>query len=148
MPRRSHPNKGQKLKGFRSGTEKLFYDALMKMRIPFEYEKEYTLTGPSIHKNAKVRILKGQGANQVKMTVDFVFTLAGVTYLCDTKGTEETVEPLSKLKYNLLKHKLIAEGQGDTTEIRFIYHRQVLALSKLSLAPNEFWKFFLKIKQI
>lgn len=133
---------------FRSQTEKYFHDALHKMRIPFEYEKEYTLTGPSLHKNPKVRILKGQGAHQVKMTVDFVFKLGGVTYLCDTKGTAATVEPLSKLKYNLLKHKLIEEGHGDTTEIRFIYHRQVLTLAKLAMAPNEFWKFFLKIKQI
>jgi len=134
---------------FRSNVEKEFFLTLQKMRIPFEYEPRYNLTGPSVHKNKNIRIVSSRGADQVWMTVDFRFEIAGVTYIVDTKGVKETDKDKSILKYALLKHKLLDEGLGETHEIRWIYTKQVHKLAETAAyMPQNFWSEFLKIKPI
>jgi hypothetical protein len=134
---------------FRSNIEKEFYLALRKMRIEFDYEPRYDLSGPSVHKNKKVRLISNRGADQVYMTVDFRFIVSGITYIVDCKGARETDRDKSKVKYLLLKHKLLNDGLGETTEIRWIYTKQIHKLCQLAAyAPQEFWAEFLKIKTI
>lgn len=107
--------------------EQRLYSFLKIKKFDFDYQVTYFLTGPSIHKTAKVPLLKDKGAFQVKIIVDFVIRIKDLTLIVDTKGwlKGEVIKNGKKkvirnrrsdyfnLKYNLLRHKLYAEGNFD-----------------------------------
>lgn len=127
-----------------SETEKALYFALKRAGIDFEYQFRVNLSPVSVHKNKKVLLLSDRGAAQVFMTVDFVFEINGFKIYLDAKGVEESTDPVSRLKYNLLKHILIAEGQAEKCCIKFIYAKQVKSLARIASQRDIFVDMLLK----
>ena len=71
------------------------------------------------------------------MSVDFVIPKDGITYYVDTKGSKKHVDPVSRLKYNLLKHQL----NPEKTAILFVYQEDLKVLVKMLgyRMVDDFW---------
>ena len=136
---------------FDSTTEYSFYNILQRCGIQFEYQYKFALTGETVGKTKKVLLLNGSGATEVNLIADFVFQIGGVTYIADTKGSKESTTAYSKLKYNLLKHKILEQGEGNETQIKFVYAKDVNNLSKICIGLNarqNFVDYFLKLEPL
>lgn len=148
--KRSHNDAGVK---FDSDTERHFYEALVKLGHPFQFQVKYMLIGPTIHKERPdkknpIALFRDRGAEAVTLTVDFELEKDGIHYILDTKGSKRHATTVSYLKYDILKHKIAGEGRAETTRILFINAQEVMALAKAAaFAPDMFWELFFKIKE-
>lgn len=136
---------------FDSTTEYNFYEILKKIGIEFEYQYVFYLTGETHPKSKKILLLNGSCASAVKLIADFIFKLDGITYIVDTKGVKESTTAYSILKYNLLKHRIIEQGEANETQIKFVYSKDVNNLSKISNGTNalkNFKSYFLALKPL
>ena len=148
-----------------SQAERDMYNALKKMGIPFEFQKTIILAGPAVHKVAsqKQRLLQplfaDRGAEAVTMDVDFVFTRTNpkvhgvvyngeITYYCDAKGDKDYTKAISRLKYDLLKHKLHNEGLSFCSRVVFVEAKDIKRLQQYAAYdPMGFWDIFDQIKE-
>ena len=136
---------------FDSTAEYDFYEILKRIGIEFEYQYLFNLTGETQYKSKKILLLNGSSASCVTLTVDFIFKLNGITYIVDTKGSKESTTAYSKLKYNLLKHRIIEQGEANETQIKFVYAKDVLSLNKITwglYALKNFVEYFSKLPPI
>lgn len=135
-----------------SDTERDFYAILTRLGVDFEFQKEYVLFGPTIPKGTKdklgpMKLFEDRCAESVTLTVDFEFTVGGIRYIVDTKGSKAHITTVSKLKYDILKHQLHAAGQSRHTKILFVSKAEVKALTSASIKPDLFWSKFKTLKE-
>lgn len=136
-----------------SKTEASFFEVLKafseKFKVPFEYQVKIDLTGESMPKDPKMPLLRDRGAPKITMTVDFKVKWGGITYYLDTKGSKKSTRDSSRLRYNLLKHKIKAFKQ--TACIKFIYAEQVERLCLIGrscIAKGRMAQFFIELDEI
>ncbi len=66
-----------------------------------------------------------------------------MTYYCDAKGSKEHSKTVSRLKYDLLKHKLYREGLSHCSRVVFIEATEVKRLlNYAAYDPKGFWEIF------
>ncbi len=135
---------------FDSQTEGRFYSLLKRLGIAhiIQFDVQFHKVRP---KDRKVPLLKDCCAESVTLYVDFVFTIDGMTHYVDVKGAKESVQAKSKLKYALLKHHLFDEGLSMTSQIRFVYAKDIVLLERVSVgldALANFKKHFLETKTV
>ena len=133
---------------FDSDTERYFHGALTLVGQPFEFQVKYVLFGPTIPKSKKVLLFTDRCAEAVTLTVDFVFVRDGITYIVDTKGDKKRAKVESRLKYDILKHRLAEQGKQHNTRILFIGTKEVQNLCKvIHVSKDLFWELFSKVKE-
>lgn len=138
---------------FDSNLERDFYNMLTDLEIKFQFQVEIELVGPALHKEKPgkqnpVLLLLDRGAEAVSMKVDFVFEKDGVTYYIDTKGSKKHVRRDSKMRYDMLKHKLHNEGRAMVSRVLFIDTEEVTALAQYANWDRaNFWNKFRTIKE-
>jgi len=136
-----------------SVTERDFYNMLKSMGIDFRFQHEIMLVGPARHREHKSKknplpLFADRGAEAVTMKVDFMFLHEGITYYLDTKGSKKHVKEVSKLKYDMLKHKLDGEGLADVSRVLFISRKEVDELCQYAQFDRvNFWNKFKTIKE-
>lgn len=133
---------------FDSVTEADFYSTLLSVGIPFEYQVEVILQDP-VKINKKIPLLSAAGIHQIKVTVDFIFTRAGIKYYIDTKGSKKFASQRSKMAYQILKARLYYQQEYQSV-IKFLDRNEINTLSKLSKLPDKshFWARFTTIKSL
>jgi len=130
-------------KVFDSKLEADFYSALLNTGIEFAWQYEIVFY-ETTNKNPKLPLLKNRGITKKKLYVDFVYTGAdGVTVYIDTKGSISHAKDKSRIKYDLLKEKLLRENHAHDSCIRWIETKHVKDLLTLSKLPNkkQFWDY-------
>lgn len=147
--RRSVDENGVK---YDSETERDFHAILTRIGVVFEFQKQYVLFGPTIpkgykDKSGKFLLFEDRCAEAVTLTVDFEFTIGGIRYIVDTKGSKDHITTVSKLKYDILKHRLHAAGESRTTKILFVSKAEVKVLGKATVVPEVFWAKFKTLKE-
>jgi len=148
-----------------SQTERDMYNAFLRMGVDFEFQKEIILAGPTIPKVASKKeillqpLFADRCAESVTMTVDFVLKRTNpkvrglvyngeMTYYCDAKGSKEHSKTVSRLKYDLLKHKLYREGLSHCSRVIFVEAAEVKRLlNYAAYDPKGFWEIFDQIKE-
>lgn len=136
-----------------SKTEMTFYETLKRLGLDFRFQVKVELVGPAIHKATakevdKLPLFQDRGAEAIGLKVDFVFDHDGITYYVDTKGAKAFTRRDSKMRYDMLKHKLYHDGQATKSRILFIEDSEVKTLAKYAAyLPGEFWLAFSKIKE-
>lgn len=152
-PPQSRKSKNEYGVKFDSIPERLFYEALVQMNQPFDFQVHVELIGPTIPKESPqkknpILLFKDRCAEAVTLTIDFVFYRDGVKYIVDVKGEKKLAKRDSKMRYDILKHQIHAKGESRTTRVLFVSDAEVRALSKAAFyAPQRFWEMFLKIKE-
>ena len=133
---------------FDSDTERWFYEVLTLLGHEFQFQVKYVLIGPTIPKNKKVLLFTDRCAEAVTLTVDFVFEKDGITYIVDTKGDKKRAKVESRLKYDILKHRLAEQGLASKTRLLFVGTSEVLNMCKAAkVSETLFWELFSKVKE-
>lgn len=134
-------------KVFPATTEADFYSALHNVGIDFEWQVEYVFQNHVPQKKKSV-LLRAAGVRKAVITVDFRFTIAGITYVIDTKGSKKYATADAKARLHRLKAMLYAQGLEDTHALICPEYDDCKTLLKLSLSQDKsaFWDRFHKIK--
>lgn len=88
---------------FDSTREGRMYSMLKKFNIPFEMQVKYEV-------QPKFRCAEDNGVRSICMFLDFVVPYKGNKLIVDVKGV---VTPEAKVKFKMLKYKLMLEGNKD-----------------------------------
>lgn len=136
-----------------SVTERDFYNMLKSMGLDFQFQHEIMLIGPTRPREPKTKknpvpLFVDRCAEAVTMKVDFVLAHDGITYYLDTKGSKKHVKEASKMRYDMLKHKLDGEGLADVSRVLFISRKEVDELCQYAqFDRTNFWNKFKTIKE-
>lgn len=132
---------------FDSITEANFYDVLLRVGIPFEYQVKFTFHD-GVPKNKKVKLLSSHGIHEAGCKIDYRFVLDGITYLVDTKGSVDHIDTAARARYWRLKRMLYDQGDAEYTALVSVGYKDVQALAKLAGFPDKshFWARFHKIE--